>query len=182
MVTLRINGGFQELDVSPEMPLLWVLRDVLGMNGTKFGCGAALCGACTVHLDGNPRRSCVTPVSAVVGHAVTTIEAIGETDAGKKVQQAWLDRRPPRRRSHHRAHEGGSAGPLGLDAGRRPQHPAAVARGVRGCPGSVGGRGHAVPGRGLMSATGARSQSYGLANRGSCDAASHKLPSRAIVV
>jgi isoquinoline 1-oxidoreductase subunit alpha len=90
-VGLRINGALHALDVSPDMPLLWVLRDVLGMNGTKFGCGAALCGACTVHIDGNPARSCVTPVSAAVGHAVTTIEAVGETDAGKKVQQAWLD-------------------------------------------------------------------------------------------
>src|SRR5262249_61954566 len=87
-VTLRINGELHELDVSPDMPLLWALRDVLGMNGTKFGCGVALCGACTVHLDGSPRRSCVTPVSAAVGHAITTIEAVGETDAGKKVQQA----------------------------------------------------------------------------------------------
>jgi isoquinoline 1-oxidoreductase subunit alpha len=91
MVTLKINGKSHKVDASPEMPLLWVLRDLLGMNGTKFGCGVALCGACTVHLDGIPRRSCVMPVSAAVGHAITTIEAIGTTDAGKRVQKAWLD-------------------------------------------------------------------------------------------
>jgi isoquinoline 1-oxidoreductase alpha subunit len=91
MVTLRINGKSHAVDVSPDMPLLWVLRDVLGMTGTKFGCGVALCGACTVNLDGIPRRSCVTPVSAAVGHAITTIEGVGATPVGKKVQQAWLD-------------------------------------------------------------------------------------------
>jgi len=91
MVTLRINGKSHRVDVPQDMPLLWVLRDVLGMNGTKFGCGVALCGACTVHLDGIPRRSCVMPVSAAVGHAITTIEAVGATAVGKKVQQAWLD-------------------------------------------------------------------------------------------
>jgi isoquinoline 1-oxidoreductase alpha subunit len=91
VVTLKINGKPHTVDASPDMPLLWVLRDLLGMNGTKFGCGVALCGACTVNLDGNPRRSCVMPVSAAVGHAITTIEGIGETAVGKKVQQAWLD-------------------------------------------------------------------------------------------
>jgi isoquinoline 1-oxidoreductase alpha subunit len=91
MVTLRINGKQHRVDASPDMPLLWVLRDLLGMNGTKFGCGVALCGACTVHLDGIPRRACVMPVSAAVGHSITTIEAIGETPIGKKVQRAWLD-------------------------------------------------------------------------------------------
>jgi isoquinoline 1-oxidoreductase subunit alpha len=91
MISLRINGASHDVDVAPEMPLLWVLRDVLGMTGTKFGCGVALCGACTVHLDGIPRRACVTPVSAAVGRALTTIEAIGNTDAGKRVQKAWLD-------------------------------------------------------------------------------------------
>jgi isoquinoline 1-oxidoreductase subunit alpha len=91
MVTLSINGESHTVDVSPDMPLLWVLRDTLGMTGTKFGCGVALCGACTVHLDGIPRRACVMPVSAAVGHAITTIEAIAATPAGKKVQQAWLD-------------------------------------------------------------------------------------------
>jgi isoquinoline 1-oxidoreductase alpha subunit len=91
MLTLKINGKSHAIDASPDMPLLWVLRDLLGMNGTKFGCGVALCGACTVNLDGNPRRSCVMPVSAAVGHAITTIEGIGATPIGKRVQQAWLD-------------------------------------------------------------------------------------------
>ena len=91
MLTLQINGKRREFDASPEMPLLWILRDLLGMNGTKFGCGAALCGACTVHVDGEPARSCSLPVQAVLGHSVTTIEGIGRTDAGKRVQKAWLD-------------------------------------------------------------------------------------------
>jgi isoquinoline 1-oxidoreductase alpha subunit len=91
MLTLKINGKSHTVDAPPDMPLLWVLRDLLGMNGTKFGCGVALCGACTVTLDGNPRRSCVMPVNAAVGHDITTIEGIGETAAGKKIQQAWLD-------------------------------------------------------------------------------------------
>ena len=91
VVTLTINGKVQTVDVSPDMPLLWVLRDLLGLTGTKFGCGVALCGACTVHLDGIPRRSCVMPVNAAVGHAITTIEAIGATPIGKRVQQSWLD-------------------------------------------------------------------------------------------
>jgi isoquinoline 1-oxidoreductase subunit alpha len=88
---LTINGKKQPVDVPADMPLLWVLRDVIGLTGTKFGCGAALCGACTVHLDGIPSRSCVTPVSAAAGRAITTIEGIGATAAGKKIQQAWLD-------------------------------------------------------------------------------------------
>ena len=91
MLSLKINGKSHTFDAPPDMPLLWVLRDLLGMNGTKFGCGVALCGACTVHLDGIPRRSCVMPVSAAIGHAITTIEAVGATPAGKKIQQAWLD-------------------------------------------------------------------------------------------
>ena len=91
MVTLRVNGKTQTVDVPPDMPLLWVLRDVIGLTGTKFGCGVALCGACTVHLDGRPIRSCVTPVAAVVGKTITTIEAVGEAPTGRKVQQAWLD-------------------------------------------------------------------------------------------
>ena len=91
MVTLKINGRSHQVDVPPEMPLLTVLRDVLGMTGSKFGCGVALCGACTIHLDGIPRRACVTPASAGVGHAITTIEGIGQTDVGKRVQKAWLD-------------------------------------------------------------------------------------------
>ena len=91
MVELRINGATRSLDISPDTPLLWTLRDVLGLTGTKFGCGIAQCGACTVHLDGKPIRSCVTPVSAVVGYDITTIEAIGATAPGRKIQQAWLD-------------------------------------------------------------------------------------------
>ncbi|MCI0749686.1 MAG: (2Fe-2S)-binding protein [Nevskiales bacterium] len=91
MTSLRINGKQYELDVPDDMPLLWALRDVVGLTGTKFGCGMALCGACTVHLDGRPVRSCVTPVSAVGSANITTIEAIGQTPSGAKVQQAWLD-------------------------------------------------------------------------------------------
>lgn len=90
MVTLRVNGEERQADVPPDMPLLWVLRDVIGLTGTKFGCGIAQCGACTVHLDGQPVRSCQLPVSAVGDRAVTTIEAIGQTPEGAKVQQAWL--------------------------------------------------------------------------------------------
>jgi isoquinoline 1-oxidoreductase subunit alpha len=91
MATLNINGRDVTVDVPADMPMLWVLRDVVGLTGTKFGCGIAACGACTVHLDGNPIRSCVTPVAAAVGKRITTIEAIGATPAGKKVQRAWLD-------------------------------------------------------------------------------------------
>ena len=87
---VTINGRTREVDVPADMPLLWVLRDVLGMTGTKFGCGMALCGACTVHLDGQAIRSCMTPMSAVAGKPITTIEAIGETPAGKKIQEAWI--------------------------------------------------------------------------------------------
>jgi isoquinoline 1-oxidoreductase alpha subunit len=79
------------VDAPPDMPLLWVLRDLLKLTGTKFGCGIAQCGACTVHVDGAPLRSCMLPVSAVAGRKVTTIEAIGTTPAGHKIQQAWLD-------------------------------------------------------------------------------------------
>jgi isoquinoline 1-oxidoreductase alpha subunit len=91
MITLQIDGSAHKLDVPADMPLLWVLRDVVGMTGTKFGCGMALCGACTVHIDGQATRSCITPVSSVVGKKVVTIEAIGHTPSGRKVQQAWLD-------------------------------------------------------------------------------------------
>jgi len=91
MITLKINDESHTVDASPDMPLLWVLRDLLGMNGTKFGCGVALCGACTVNLDGIPSRACVMPVGAAVGHSIDTIEGIGATPVGKKVQQAWLD-------------------------------------------------------------------------------------------
>ena len=89
--TIKVNGAAQTVDVDGDTPLLWALRDVLGISGTKFGCGVALCGACTVHVDGVPVRSCVTPVSAVGEKAVTTIEAVGETPIGKALQQAWLD-------------------------------------------------------------------------------------------
>ena len=91
MVTLSINGTSHTVDVPGDMPLLWVLRDVIGLTGTKFGCGMALCGACTVQLDGRPIRSCVTPVAAAGSKQITTIEGIGATPGGKKVQQAWLD-------------------------------------------------------------------------------------------
>ena len=91
MVTLKINGKAHTADVPPDMPLLWVLRDVIGLTGTKFGCGIAQCGACTVHLDGQAVRSCVLPVGSIGDKAITTIEAIGETAVGKKVQQAWLE-------------------------------------------------------------------------------------------
>jgi isoquinoline 1-oxidoreductase alpha subunit len=91
MATLKINGETKTFDVPDDMPLLWVLRDVLGMTGTKFGCGIAQCGACTVHVDGEPVRSCQTPANSVEGRAITTIEGIGATPAGAKVQKAWLD-------------------------------------------------------------------------------------------
>ena len=91
MVLLRVNGEQHAVDVPPDMPLLWVLRDVLGLTGTKFGCGIAQCGACTVHLDGRAVRSCVLPVSAVGEKAITTIEAVGNTASGQKIQKAWLD-------------------------------------------------------------------------------------------
>jgi isoquinoline 1-oxidoreductase subunit alpha len=89
MITLTINGRKRKVDAEPDTPLLWVLRDTLAMTGTKFGCGAQLCGACTVHLDGKPVRSCGTPVSAAAGKRITTIEAIGKTQAGRKIQAAW---------------------------------------------------------------------------------------------
>jgi isoquinoline 1-oxidoreductase subunit alpha len=91
MASLTINGKTREVNADPSTPLLWVIRDSLGMTGTKFGCGAALCGACTVHLDGKPVRSCSTPLSAAAGKKITTIEAIGATPTGKKVQQAWAE-------------------------------------------------------------------------------------------
>jgi isoquinoline 1-oxidoreductase subunit alpha len=87
---LEINGATHEVDAPPDMPLLWALRDLLGLTGTKFGCGMALCGCCTVHVDGAPTRSCVTPLSALGGKAVTTIEGIGATPLGRKVQEAWI--------------------------------------------------------------------------------------------
>ena len=91
MIVLSINGEQRTVDVPPDMPLLWVLRDVIGLTGTKFGCGIAQCGACTVHLDGQAVRSCVLPVSAVGEKSITTIEAVGNTASGQKIQKAWLD-------------------------------------------------------------------------------------------
>ena len=93
--TIKVNGESHDVDVDDDTPLLWVLRDVLGMTGTKFGCGMALCGACTVHLDGQPIRSCVTTVDTISDSEVTTIEAIGGTATGAKIQQAWLDHQVP---------------------------------------------------------------------------------------
>jgi isoquinoline 1-oxidoreductase alpha subunit len=91
MITLQINGQPHEVDAPADMPLLWVLRDIVGLTGTKFGCGIAQCGACTVHVDGKAVRSCMLPVSAVGARAVTTIEGVGATPIGAKVQKAWLD-------------------------------------------------------------------------------------------
>jgi isoquinoline 1-oxidoreductase subunit alpha len=91
MITLKINGQPRDVDTSPDTPLLWALRDLLGMTGTKFGCGIAQCGACTVHVDGEAVRSCQLPIGSVGERAITTIEGIGATDAGAKVQKAWLD-------------------------------------------------------------------------------------------
>ena len=91
MTKLTVNGVSRDVDAPPDMPLLWVLRDLLQLTGTKFGCGIAQCGACTVHVDGAPLRSCLLPISALEGRSVTTVEAIGATPAGRRVQQAWLD-------------------------------------------------------------------------------------------
>jgi isoquinoline 1-oxidoreductase subunit alpha len=91
MIHLRINGVQRSVDVPADMPLLWVLRDVLGLTGTKFGCGIAQCGACTVHMDGNPVRSCVLAVGSIGERAITTIEGVGATATGASVQKAWLD-------------------------------------------------------------------------------------------
>ena len=89
--TITVNGHAHRVDVDGDTPLLWVLRDVLGMTGTKFGCGMALCGACTVHVDGVARRSCITTIDSIGKSRITTIEAIGATPAGAKIQKAWLD-------------------------------------------------------------------------------------------
>ncbi len=92
MTTLNVNGRAQTLDAAPDTPVLWAVRDVLGLTGTKFGCGAALCGACTVHVDGQATRSCITPISAVAGRKVTTIEAVtdGSDRVGTAVRDAWV--------------------------------------------------------------------------------------------
>jgi len=89
MIQLNVNGKLQSVDVAPDTPLLWVLRETLGLTGTKYGCGQALCGACTVHVDGAPLRSCVTPVSAVAGRKISTIETADQSRVGKAVQEAW---------------------------------------------------------------------------------------------
>ncbi|WGS86340.1 (2Fe-2S)-binding protein [Methylomonas sp. UP202] len=90
MTTLDINGKRHKIDLPDDTPLLWALRDLLGMTGTKFGCGMAVCGACMVHLDGTPTRACVTPISAAAGKKIVTIEAVGNDPVGRKVQDAWL--------------------------------------------------------------------------------------------
>ena len=92
MIKLTLNGQAKDIDVAEDTPLLWVLRDTLGLTGTKFGCGMALCGACTVHVNGAATRSCITPVDSIGASEITTIEAIGATAAGAKIQKAWLDR------------------------------------------------------------------------------------------
>jgi len=91
MLTLFVNGGRREVDVPADMPLLWVLRDVLGLTGTKFGCGMAQCGACTIHMEGKPVRSCLLTVGSIGSRAIRTIEAIAATPNGARVQKAWLD-------------------------------------------------------------------------------------------
>jgi isoquinoline 1-oxidoreductase alpha subunit len=95
MISLNVNGKRVEVDAEGDTPLLWVLRDYLNMTGTKFGCGLALCGACTVHVEGQPVRSCVTPASAVAGKRIATIETIGATKVGKAVQAAWVAENVP---------------------------------------------------------------------------------------
>jgi len=91
MLKLNLNGEAREVDAPAEMPLLWVLRDILGMTGTKFGCGIAQCGACTVHIDGKAVRSCLLPIGSIGDRAITTIEAVGQKPEGARVQKAWLD-------------------------------------------------------------------------------------------
>ena len=95
MVSFQLNGRPVQVDVDPATPLLWTLRDALNMTGTKFGCGMALCGACTVHLDGAPVRSCITPISAVAGKKVTTIENVGTDPVGRALQDAWVKHDEP---------------------------------------------------------------------------------------
>ncbi|WP_454733591.1 MULTISPECIES: (2Fe-2S)-binding protein [Cupriavidus] len=88
--TIKINGSPHTVDAEADTPVLWVLRDLVGMAGTKFGCGMGLCGACTIHVDGAPARACLTPLESIGTREITTIEAVGESDAGKRVQAAWL--------------------------------------------------------------------------------------------
>lgn len=95
MHSISLNGKSYQLDVPDDMPLLWAIRDVLGFTGTKFGCGLGQCGACTMHLDGEPIRSCITPITAAKGKKITTIEAIGDDPVGEKVQEAWVEEGVP---------------------------------------------------------------------------------------
>ena len=95
MISLDINGKKMEVDAEPDVPLLWVLRDHLNLTGTKYGCGVAACGACTVHIDGTPTRSCITPAAAVAGKKITTIEGVGASAVGKAVQNAWVENEVP---------------------------------------------------------------------------------------
>jgi isoquinoline 1-oxidoreductase alpha subunit len=95
MALVKVNGRNVRIDGPDDMPLLWALRDILGMTGTKFGCGVALCGACTVHIDGGAARSCVTPLAAVEGKSITTIEGVGKTPAGAAIQRAWISGEVP---------------------------------------------------------------------------------------
>src|SRR5437879_10916559 len=122
MATLNINGKVENVDAPADMPLLWALRDVVGLTGTKFGCGMALCGACTVHVDGSPIRSCVTPISAVTGKKITTIEGIGATPVGQRVQEAWRALNVPqshwRRRPSERSAPGSSVATLRVGTSR----------------------------------------------------------------
>ena len=94
-IVFHVNGKKQTLDVAPDMPLLWAIRDSIGLTGTKYGCGMALCGACTVHVNGEPVRACITPVSSIVGKNITTIEALVETKVGMLVREAWIEAQVP---------------------------------------------------------------------------------------
>ena len=94
-IVFQVNGKKQTLDVAPDMPLLWAIRDSIGLTGTKYGCGMALCGACTVHVNGEPVRACITPVSSIVGKNITTIEALVETKVGMLVREAWIEAQVP---------------------------------------------------------------------------------------
>jgi isoquinoline 1-oxidoreductase alpha subunit len=95
VITIDVNGISQQIDIEPDTPLLWVLRDVIGLTGTKFGCGIAQCGACTVQIDGDPVRSCLLPVGSIGDRKITTIEGIDATEAGRKIQKAWVDLEVP---------------------------------------------------------------------------------------
>ncbi|MFT6190154.1 MAG: isoquinoline 1-oxidoreductase alpha subunit [Oleispira sp.] len=95
MIKLTVNGTEHSLDVEADTPLLWVVRDYLDLKGSKFGCGAGLCGACTMHLNGNPIRTCITPISSVAGQSITTIEGLGHKDSMSSVQQAWVEHNVP---------------------------------------------------------------------------------------